>query len=85
MGQGFKGQHVKKDMTFTEQNLDTIQETQDEEDIMAKVDSQIKEMSNALGEQKSAFVSQLLDLGNAIMQIQDVVQSVKEDVSRVRA
>ena len=39
MGQSFKGQQVKKDMTFTEQNLDTIQETQDEEDIMVKVDS----------------------------------------------
>ena len=39
MGQVSKEKQVKKDITFTEQNLDTIQETQDEEDVMAKVDS----------------------------------------------
>ena len=39
MGQVSTEKQVKKDITFTEQNLDTIQETQDEEDVMAKVDS----------------------------------------------
>lgn len=46
---------------------------------MRKVDFQIQGVNNTLSDQKSVFVEQLLDLGTAVMQIQDVVAEVKKD------
>ena len=60
----------------TANRIDTI----NSEDIIGTIDEKFDYFKKALRDQKGVFVKQLIDLGDAIMQSQDVIQGLKQEL-----
>ena len=74
---------IETEMTFQAASSSEPRVTKAE--MSEAIEARAQKLQEMVTDQRTVFVGQLYDLGNAVMQIQDVVTAVKTEVQKVSA